>query len=115
MIRLPGQGEANANGGPPGDCYCFIQVREHPLFRREGQNLICALPLSYSQAALGAQVQVPTLEGTEEVAIERGVPIGGKDFKTGQTLLKTVLSPMFKARMLGVSGWYSTKIGRAHV
>lgn len=75
-LRLAGEGEASPNGGPPGDCYCFIQVREHPLFRREGQNLICALPLSYSQAALGAQVQVPTLEGAEEVAIERGVQHG---------------------------------------
>ncbi len=46
----------------------------------------------------------------EELARSRGVPIGGKDFKTGQTMVKTVLSPMFKARMLGVSGWYSTNI-----
>ena len=46
----------------------------------------------------------------EQLAHDKGVPIGGKDFKTGQTLIKTVLAPMFKARMLGVAGWYSTNI-----
>ena len=46
----------------------------------------------------------------EELAKTKGVPIGGKDFKTGQTMIKTVLAPMFKARMLGVAGWYSTNI-----
>ena len=46
----------------------------------------------------------------EQLAKDKGVPIGGKDFKTGQTMIKTVLAPMFKARMLGVAGWYSTNI-----
>jgi myo-inositol-1-phosphate synthase len=45
-----------------------------------------------------------------DLAIERGVAISGKDFKTGQTLVKTVIAPMLKARMLGLSGWYSTNI-----
>ncbi|MSR35961.1 MAG: inositol-3-phosphate synthase [Gemmatimonadetes bacterium] len=61
----------------------------------------------YANGAPNLSADFPALEN---LAIERGVPIGGKDFKTGQTLLKTVLSPMFKARMLGVAGWYSTNI-----
>ena len=63
--------------------------------------------IPYANGAPNLSADFPALEN---LAIERGVPIGGKDFKTGQTLLKTVLSPMFKARMLGVSGWYSTNI-----
>jgi myo-inositol-1-phosphate synthase len=61
----------------------------------------------YANGAPNLSADFPALEN---LAIERGVPIGGKDFKTGQTMLKTVLSPMFKARMLGVAGWYSTNI-----
>lgn len=62
-VRLQGEGEASPDGGPRGDCYCFITVQPHPLFRREGQNLILQLPISYSQAALGADIDVPTLDG----------------------------------------------------
>ena len=61
----------------------------------------------YANGAPNLSVDFPALE---QLAIERGVPIGGKDFKTGQTLLKTVLAPAFKARMLGLAGWYSTNI-----
>ena len=63
--------------------------------------------VAYANGAPNLSADFPALE---QLAIERGVPIGGKDFKTGQTLLKTVLSPAFKARMLGVAGWYSTNI-----
>jgi len=61
----------------------------------------------YANGAPNLSCDVPALEA---LAREKGVPIGGKDFKTGQTMLKTVLAPMFKARMLGVAGWYSTNI-----
>lgn len=61
----------------------------------------------FANGAPNLTVDIPALV---KLANDRGVPIGGKDFKTGQTLLKTVLSPMLKARMLGVSGWYSTNI-----
>jgi myo-inositol-1-phosphate synthase len=61
----------------------------------------------FANGAPNLTVDVPALE---QLANDRRVPIGGKDFKTGQTMVKTVLSPMFKARMLGVSGWYSTNI-----
>ncbi len=71
-LRLSGQGEPSPEGGPPGDCYCFITVRDHPLFHRDGQHLICQVPISYSQAALGATVEVPTLDGREELQIPAG-------------------------------------------
>jgi myo-inositol-1-phosphate synthase len=61
----------------------------------------------FANGAPNLTVDIPALAN---LAIERGVPICGKDFKTGQTLLKTVLAPMFKARMLGVNGWFSTNI-----
>jgi myo-inositol-1-phosphate synthase len=61
----------------------------------------------YANGAPNLSVDIPVLE---QLAIERGVPIGGKDFKTGQTLMKTILAPGFKTRMLGLSGWFSTNI-----
>jgi len=75
-LRLPGEGEPSPNGGPPGDCYCFIRVREHPLFHREGRDLICRIPIHYAQAALGATVEVPTLDGPEELSIPPGTQSG---------------------------------------
>lgn len=75
-VRLQGEGEASADGGPRGDCYCFINVRPHDLFRRDGQNLILQVPISYSQAALGAEVQVPTLDGPNQLRIDPGTQSG---------------------------------------
>jgi len=62
-IRLPGEGEAGRNGGPAGDLYVEIQVREHAIFQRDGEHLSCEVPLSFATAALGGSVEVPTLEG----------------------------------------------------
>jgi molecular chaperone DnaJ len=76
QLRLHGEGEPNPNGGPPGDCYCFVQVSEHPLFHRDGRNLICQVPITYSQAALGANIEVPTLEGKESLVIPPGTQTG---------------------------------------
>ncbi len=75
-IRLAGEGEPSPNGGPPGDCYCVVQVKPHPLFEREGHDLICHVPISYAQAALGATIEVPTLEGTEELTVPAGTQAG---------------------------------------
>jgi molecular chaperone DnaJ len=75
-LRLQGEGEPSPHGGPRGDCYCFIAVREHPLFQRNGRELVCQVPITYSQAALGAKVQVPTLEGPEEFEIPAGTQSG---------------------------------------
>jgi molecular chaperone DnaJ len=62
-IRLAGEGEAGRNGGPPGDLYVEISVREHPIFERDGEHLSCEVPVSYATAVLGGTVDVPTLEG----------------------------------------------------
>jgi molecular chaperone DnaJ len=75
-LRLQGEGEPSPNGGPPGDCYCFIQVAEHPLFQRRGQDLHCAVPICYTQAALGATLEVPTLDGSKELRIPAGTQNG---------------------------------------
>jgi molecular chaperone DnaJ len=68
-IRLSAEGEAGRNGGPAGDLYVEIQVREHPIFEREGSNLSCEVPISYATAALGGTVAVPTLSGDVVIKI----------------------------------------------
>jgi len=62
-VRLTGEGEAGRNGGPHGDLYVEIHVREHPIFERDGVHLSCEVPVSFATAALGGSVNVPTLEG----------------------------------------------------
>ncbi|HZF17726.1 MAG TPA: molecular chaperone DnaJ [Steroidobacteraceae bacterium] len=62
-IRLSGEGEAGRNGGPHGDLYVEVQVRDHEIFQRDGSHLSCEVPVSYSTAALGGAVEVPTLHG----------------------------------------------------
>lgn len=71
-VRVQGEGEASPDGGPVGDCYVFISVREHDLFQRDGNHLILQLPISFTQAALGAEIEVPTLDGPETLAIKAG-------------------------------------------
>lgn len=62
-IRLSGEGEAGLRGGPQGDLYIFIELREHPIFQRDGQDLYCRVPISIAAAALGGEVEVPTIDG----------------------------------------------------
>ena len=62
-IRLTGEGEAGENGGPPGDLYVSIHVKEHPIFRRDGSDLYCEVPITFVTAALGGELEVPTLDG----------------------------------------------------
>ena len=68
-VRLSGEGEAGRNGGPPGDLYVEIHVREHPIFERDGEHLSCEVPVSFATAALGGVVDVPTLEGDVSLKI----------------------------------------------
>jgi molecular chaperone DnaJ len=75
-VRIAGEGEPSPNGGSRGDCYCFISVKEHPLFQREGQHLVVRVPITYPQAALGATLEVPTLDGPEEMTIPAGTQPG---------------------------------------
>jgi molecular chaperone DnaJ len=85
MITLRGEGEAGAPGAPKGDLLCVIRVRPHPLFVREGLNLHCEFPVTFSQAALGGPIEVPTLEG-QYVAhtLKRGVHSGEEVRLAGQ-------------------------------
>jgi molecular chaperone DnaJ len=62
-IRLSGEGEAGLRGGPAGDLYIFIDVREHPIFQRDGHDLYCRVPISFGTATLGGEVEVPTIDG----------------------------------------------------
>lgn len=62
-IRLSGEGEAGLRGGPAGDLYIFVTVAEHPIFKRDGVNLYCRVPVSMARAALGGEVEVPTIDG----------------------------------------------------
>jgi len=82
-LRLAGQGEPSPDGGPPGDCYVFLSIAEHPLFRRDGDHLICQVPIAYSQAALGAVIEVPTLDGPRELTIPSGTQVGDVFRMTG--------------------------------
>lgn len=75
-IRLSGEGELGTYGGPPGDLYVYLMVEEHPLFQREGQDVICALPVSFAQAALGVELDVPTLTGPTKLKIPAGTQPG---------------------------------------
>jgi molecular chaperone DnaJ len=68
-IRLSNEGEAGLNGGPSGDLYVDINIREHSIFTREGKNLFCTVPISYSSAVLGGVVQVPTINGAVNLTI----------------------------------------------
>ncbi len=68
-IRRSGDGEAGRNGGPAGDLYIEISVREHPIFKRDGANLYCEVPVPFTAAALGGEVKVPTLNGNATVKI----------------------------------------------
>jgi myo-inositol-1-phosphate synthase len=84
--------ETNDSSIAPSMLYAYAAMMEGVPFANGAPNLCCDIP------------------AIEQLARDKGVAIGGKDFKTGQTMIKTVLSPMFKARMLGVAGWYSTNI-----
>lgn len=75
-IRFSGGGEAGAFGGPPGDLYVVLHVKEHPFFIREGNDLHCAVPLSITQAAMGAEIRVPTLEGEHTLKVPDGTQPG---------------------------------------
>jgi molecular chaperone DnaJ len=75
-VRVSGEGEPGAHGGPPGDLHCYISVKQHELFSRHNNDLVCQLPISFTQAALGARLDVPTLGGKEELEIPAGTQHG---------------------------------------
>jgi molecular chaperone DnaJ len=75
-LRLSGEGEAGHDGGPPGDLFVVVHVRDHPLFERHEADLFCDVPVSIAQAALGCEVEVPTLESVERIEIGAGTQPG---------------------------------------
>ncbi|MBI5495699.1 MAG: molecular chaperone DnaJ [Deltaproteobacteria bacterium] len=75
-LRMVGEGESGARGGPPGDLYVVLRVKDHPFFTREDYDVICEVPISFPQAALGANLEVPTLDGKVNLKIPEGTQTG---------------------------------------
>ncbi len=76
QVRLGGEGEAGESGGPPGDLYVQIRLKPHAFFRRDGDDLHCEVPVSFAQAALGGEVEVPTLDGRVTLKVPHGCQSG---------------------------------------
>lgn len=75
-LRWTGRGGPGADGGPPGDLYIVIRLEDHPLFEREGHDVICTVPISFTQAALGGKIEVPTLDGKVNMTVPAGTQTG---------------------------------------
>jgi molecular chaperone DnaJ len=75
-LRMTGEGELGVNGGPPGDLYIFIGVEKHNFFQREGDDLLCEIPISFTVATLGGEIEVPKLEGVDTLKIPSGTQSG---------------------------------------
>jgi molecular chaperone DnaJ len=97
-IRLSGEGEAGVNGGPPGDLYVVIQIKPHPVFQRDGDDLHCEMPVSFTTAALGGEIEIPTLDGQARIRIPA-------ETQTGK---------VFRLRGKGVKGVRSHAPGDLH-
>jgi molecular chaperone DnaJ len=94
-IRLSGEGEAGVNGGPPGDLYVVIHLKSHSVFEREGDDLHCEMPVSFTQAALGGEIEIPTLDGSAKIKVP-------PETQTGQ---------VFRLRGKGIKGVRSSYPG----
>src|ERR1043165_1527870 len=94
-IRLTGEGEAGVNGGPAGDLYVVIHLKPHGVFQREGDDLHCEMPISFAQAALGGEIEIPTLDGSAKIKIPA-------ETQTGQ---------VFRLRGKGIKGVRSSYPG----
>jgi molecular chaperone DnaJ len=75
-LRLAGEGEAGTQGGPAGDLYVVIHVKEHETFERQGNNLYASMPITFAQAALGSEISVPTLDAEQSLKIPAGTQTG---------------------------------------
>ncbi|MGM8364629.1 molecular chaperone DnaJ [Virgibacillus sp. W0181] len=76
QIRVSGRGDAGINGGPPGDLFVVIQIKSHDFFVREGDNIYCELPVTFTQAALGDEIEVPTVHGKVSIKVPAGTQTG---------------------------------------
>ncbi len=94
-IRLAGEGEAGVRGGPPGDLYIFLSVKPHEIFQRDGADLFCRVPISITTAALGGEIEVPTLDGgRSKVKVPAGTQTG-KQFRLKAKGMPVLRSPQF--------------------
>ena len=95
-IRLAGEGQAGLRGGPPGDLYIFLSIKPHEFFQRDGADLFCRVPIAMTTAALGGQIEVPTIDGgRSRVKIPEGSE-SGKQFR-----LKAKGMPVLRSKQLG--------------
>ena len=83
-LRLTGEGEAGTNGGPQGDLYVFIHVEPHDFFERKEDNVICRIPITFVQAAIGDEIKIPTLNGKKTLVVPKGTQPGAVFRFTGQ-------------------------------
>jgi molecular chaperone DnaJ len=101
-IRLAGKGNAGSHGGPPGDLYIIIRTAEHPVFRRQGDDIYVTVPVTAAEAALGAKIEVPTIDGRAQLKVppgtqsgqklrlrEKGVPSAVNEGKRGDQIVET--------------------------
>jgi len=77
-VRVPGKGDAAEFGGPPGDLFLVVRVQPHPLFSRQGNNIVCSVPVTFEEAVLGAEIEVPTVAGRARLKIPPGTQSGQK-------------------------------------
>jgi molecular chaperone DnaJ len=75
-LRVTGEGEAGMHGGPPGDLFVIVSVKPHPFFKRRDNDLHCEVPISFIQATLGGEIEVPTIDGNAPIKIPAGTPSG---------------------------------------
>jgi len=75
-LRIRGEGEEGERGGPPGDLFVFLYMEPHDFFSREGDDIVCQIPISFPQAALGAEIEVPTLNGKKNIIVSKGTETG---------------------------------------
>jgi molecular chaperone DnaJ len=76
QLRVSGEGETGSRGGPPGDLYIYIRVKSHEFFERQDEHIYCEIPLTFAQAALGDEIEVPTLTGKVKLKIPAGTQTG---------------------------------------
>lgn len=76
-IRVANEGEPGTGGGPRGDLYCYVRVKPHEFLQRDGNDLIAVVPISFTQAALGAAIDVPSIDGTKQLKVPPGTQYGG--------------------------------------
>ncbi|MBR4308494.1 MAG: molecular chaperone DnaJ [Oscillospiraceae bacterium] len=105
-LRLENKGNAGNNGGPNGNLHVTVRVKEHKIFKRQGQSVYCEMPISFTQAALGAEIEIPTIDGKETYTISegtqtgsvirlrgKGIPYIGRDLRGDQFVTVVVETP----------------------